>query len=416
MPVNGLQHHDGIVHNDADHEHESEHGEDVHRVAHEVEHSEGADDGHRNSHRGNDRGPQIPEEDEDDEHHQAEGDGQRVPHLADGFFNIDAGVVVDPHLHPFRQGRTDGLHLGPDRLGHIDRVGFGLFDDAQENAGLARGPGDGAVIGDAVLGTTHILEAHQVGPFRAEHQVVEFLGGLHFASGLDGHLPVQVLHAPTGQFDVLLTERLLDVQHRHPPGGHPRRVEPQPHRVALLATNGDRRHAGDPLEARFDLLLREGGHLQRRIPLAVQSDPENGLRVGVLLGDDGLTDVSRQCPSHPGNPVPDILRRGVDVPGEVELHGDVADALATFTAEGLDTLDVVDGFLEPLRHLGLDHLSIGPGENRRHGDDGRINVWQLANGQTGQPDQPEEHQHQIHHPGQDRTLNGNARQDHRGDD
>jgi hypothetical protein len=164
------------------------------------------------------------------------------------------------------------------------------------------------------------------------------------------------------------------------------------------------------------LLLREGGHLQRRIPFAVQSDPEDGLRIRILLGNNGLTDVPGQSPSHPGDPVPDILGRSVDIPGEVELHGNIADALAAFTAEGLDALDVVDGLLKPLGDLRLNDLGIGPGEDRRHRNNRRIDVWQLADGQTGQPDQPEEHQHQIHHPGQDGTLDGNARQDHRGDD
>ena len=44
--------------------------------------------------------------------------------------------------------------------GHIHRVGLGLLDDAQENAGFAGGAGDGAVIRNAVLCPTHILEPH----------------------------------------------------------------------------------------------------------------------------------------------------------------------------------------------------------------------------------------------------------------
>ena len=226
-----------------------------------MEHREGTNDGHRDGHDRNERCPQIAEKNEDDEHYQTEGDGQRVPHLANGLFDINARVITYPHLYPVRQGGLDRLHFCADGLGQIHRVGLGLLDDTHKNAGFAGSAGDGSVIRDAVLGPTYILEPNQVGPFGPQHEVVELLDRLHLAAGLNGHFPVQVLHAPAGQFDVLLPERLLNIQNRDATGGHPRRIEPQAHRIAFLTTDGNGGHAGDPLEAGLNLLFRERGHL-----------------------------------------------------------------------------------------------------------------------------------------------------------
>ena len=261
MPVNGFQHHDGVVHHDADDQHQREHGEDVHRISHDVEHRKGTNDRHRDGHNRDERCPQIAEKNEDDEHYQTEGDGQRVPHLANGFFYVNARVITHRHLYPVRQGGLDCLHFRADGLSHIHRVGLGLLDDAQENAGFAGGAGDGAVIRNAVFSPTHILEPNQVGSFGPQHEVVELIDRLHLAAGLNGHFPVQVLHAPAGQFDALLPERLLNIEDRNAPSSHPRRIKPQAHRIAFLATDGNGGHAADPLEAGLDLLFRERGHL-----------------------------------------------------------------------------------------------------------------------------------------------------------
>ena len=64
---------------------------------------------------------------------------------------------------------------------------------------------------------------------------------------------------------------------------------------------------GAPNARWFDLLLGEGGHFQRGIALAVQGDPEDGLRIGILLGDNGLADIPGQRTAHARNPVADIL-------------------------------------------------------------------------------------------------------------
>src|SRR5439155_6577292 len=112
-----------------------------------------------------------------------------------------------------------------------------------------------------------------------------------------------------------------------------------------------------------------------------------------------------------GDSVAHVLGGDVDATGEIKLDDDVADTLAAFAAEGFDAFDIVDGLLEPLGNLGLDDLRVGP---RIHGGDrdhGRIDVRQLAHRQPRKADDAKEHQHQIQDGGEERPLNGDAREE-----
>ena len=69
---NIFQHHDGVVHHEADRENQRHHGQVVQAVVQQVHHREGADDGKRQRQAGNDRGRDVAQEQEDDHDHQAQ--------------------------------------------------------------------------------------------------------------------------------------------------------------------------------------------------------------------------------------------------------------------------------------------------------------------------------------------------------
>ena len=83
MAENILQHHDRVVHNHADGEHEREHGENVHRIAERVENRERADDGNGNRDGRNERRAHVAQEQINHQHHQHERNAERGPDFMD---------------------------------------------------------------------------------------------------------------------------------------------------------------------------------------------------------------------------------------------------------------------------------------------------------------------------------------------
>ena len=207
-------------------------------------------------------------------------------------------------------------------------------------------------------------------------------GRLEFAPRLNRHLAVEILDAAAGQFDVLLVEGGLHVEHRDAMGGHFLRIEPEPHGETLFAGDPYPRDALDRLQAVLDLGFGEPRQFEGRVPRAVQAEPNDGERVGVLLGNDRFFDVVGQTAAHARDAVADVLRAQVDVAREIELDGDVADLLAALAGERLDPFDVVDLLLEPFADFGFDDRRVGAGINGRHADNRRIDVRQLAHRQA----------------------------------
>ena len=93
---------------------------------------------------------------------------------------------------------------------------------------------------------------------------------------------------------------------------HFRGIEPEPHGKPLLAADDDRGNPFDGLQPVLDLLLRNRAEFERREAVAVDADPDHGLRIGVLLGDNRLLNGVRQLPADARNPVPHVLGGEVD--------------------------------------------------------------------------------------------------------
>ena len=267
-------------------------------------------------------------------------------------------------------------------MGDFDGVAFGLLDDAEKDAGLAVVAGDRAVVFHAGFSASDVTQADDLRAFVLDDELIVLFGRLEFAAGLDGHLAVEVLNAAAGQLDILLVQRAFDVEHRDAAGRHFFRIEPEPHGEALFAGDPDAGDALDDLEAVLDLHFGKASEFERRVARAVQPEPDNGEGVRFLLGNDGLANVQRQVAAHARDAVAHVLRAQVNGAREIELDGDAADLLTALAGEGLNAFDVVDLLFEPLGNFGFDHLRVGARKDRGDGNNGRINVRQLAHRQA----------------------------------
>ena len=76
-----LEHHDGVVHHEADRERERHQRQVVEAVAEQVHHREGADERHRQREARDDGGREVPQEEEDHQHDEHEREQQRELHV-----------------------------------------------------------------------------------------------------------------------------------------------------------------------------------------------------------------------------------------------------------------------------------------------------------------------------------------------
>ena len=249
--LDGLDHDDGVVDDDADGQHQAEQREVVQAEARRRHHREGADDGHGHGHQGDDGRAPILQEQQHDEGHQQHGVAQRLEDLADRFVDERRGVVDDGVVQSLGKAFFQLLHFGADEVGRGQGVEAGQLVDRQrhrrfaiQGAGLVITLGAELDAGDvphaddaavAIGLQRHVAELIGVGqPAQGGHGVLEDLAPRH------GRLS----DLPRRHLDVLLLDGRHDVAGREIARGHLFRVQPQPHAVVALAQVGDIAHAG----------------------------------------------------------------------------------------------------------------------------------------------------------------------------
>ena len=87
MAVNVFQHHNRVVHHQADGQHQAEQGEDIDSEAKQVQENKRADQGHRNRDKRNQRGAERAQENKDHRNHQQHRFQHRFVHGLDRAFD-----------------------------------------------------------------------------------------------------------------------------------------------------------------------------------------------------------------------------------------------------------------------------------------------------------------------------------------
>ena len=141
VPDDVLEDDDGVVHHEAHGQGQRHEREVVDGVAEGVHAGEGAEDGHRQGEARDDRGGDVPQEEEDHQHHERDGEQEGeldVAHRgADGDRSVVEDVEVDGRGQLGLEDREDLL----DRVHHLDGVGTGLALDGQNHRALVVVPG-----------------------------------------------------------------------------------------------------------------------------------------------------------------------------------------------------------------------------------------------------------------------------------
>ena len=189
-----------------------------------------------------------------------------------------------------------------------------------------------------------------------------------------------------GKFHVFAGKKGTDVGRRHLSGSHFFRIEPDAHRGSFFAAEINSPHAGQNLQAVFDLPFRKVREFEGRAGGTGEGDPHDFLGVRVLLGDDGFLDVVRKFVPDAADAVADILGPDIHITVQIEFHCDAADLFAGFAAENFNSWDVINLLFHRLGDIRFHEFGIRPGVDRDDRDHGRINIGKFAYGKSGKGD------------------------------
>ena len=382
MPVDVLQHHDGIVHHQADGQHHRQQRQGVDGETHQAHQGKCTDQRHRDGHQRNDGGTQRTQEDKDDQDDQPHRFPDGDKHVVDRLANKLRVVVGHRHFHAFRQQRAYIGHGLSQAVGDIQRVGGSLLDHAHRHRRLALVANNTAFVRRADFGITNVSQAQQVTARIIEDQLIKLLRGVHVGFREHGEFALLRLNTPRRNLDILPAQGVFHVLHGEVVRGELLRVEPDAHGEGARAANLHFGDAGDGLQAILDHPLQHVGDLHGAVAFAVEGDPDHRLGVGLDLLHNGLGNFIRQQAAHPAQTVAYIVGGFIGVAAQAELRGD----LGIFrTADGADEIQSVDArqhVFDRLGDLGLHDLRAGARIGNVNRDNRHVDIRVLAHGQA----------------------------------
>ena len=132
------------------------------------------------------------------------------------------------------------------------------------------------------------------------------------------------------------------------------------------------------IRAGDDVLLDDPGERLFAQGLARRGEAHDGAGIGVGLDDGELLHVFGELPLDPADGLAHVARRGVEVGVGREDHANAEIALLARRAHLLDAGNARHGAFDQGRHLDVDGFRRRAGEVAAHGDDGAVDVGQLA--------------------------------------
>ena len=195
VPIDVLQHDDGIVDHQAHRQRQAEQRDVVDAEIEQVHRAERGDQRDRHRQRRNDGCGDPPQEQED--HHDDERDRQQQGelHIVDGIADGDGAIVENVQGRCAGQLLVEARQQRPDAIDHLDRVGFRLAVDAEHDRARAVVPAGRLVVLDRVGHDRQIAQAHRPAVARGDDDVAELLAVGQLRLCLDRQRLLQVLAA-----------------------------------------------------------------------------------------------------------------------------------------------------------------------------------------------------------------------------
>ena len=202
-----------------------------------------------------------------------------------------------------------------------------------------------------------------------------------------------------------------DVKGREAGGGQRGAVQFDPYLALVAADDLHLGHAGNGGEAVGDDVVREVVEVINR-GVARQEDIGDGGGVDVDLHDRRPLGVLGQLGEDEVELLPDVLRRGVDVGGQVEFEHHLADVVEAGGFDVLEAVNAGDGILDRLGDVLLDILGRGAHPGGKDGQVGDVDRGHVLHRQLAVGIEPEADQGDQQAADRDRASGGGGGKEH----
>ena len=379
MALDVLDHDNGVVHHDADRQHDGEQGQQVDGKPEDVHQGQRPDQGQGHRHDRDEHRPDRAHEQEDDDHHDQQRLEERAHDLVERVVDVLRGVIGDLDVQAGGQGPLDLRHDRPDALDDLDRAVGRQHPEAHEGGRLAAELDLGVVILGAEDDVGHVGQVDDGAVALGHHQLAELLDVLEIGVRDQADADHRALGGADGGEGVVGLQGLPDLGRTEAAGGQLLGLEPDAHCEDAAAEHVgalDALHRRQPglhhaVEVVRDLVLVERLGIEAQVgrrELAVRGLDADGRRLGLgreLVAD--LVDLRA-----------DLGQGGVGVVVEPQVDLDGADPGA---ARGLDVVDAVRAGDDALQ-LGGDvaphRVGAGPEIDGGDADDGAVTPRILA--------------------------------------
>ena len=322
-----LDHDDGVVDYEAGGDGERHHGEVVEAVAGQIHDAEGADerDGHGDA--GDDGRGEVPQEEEDDHDHQADGQHQFELNVFDG--GADGGGAVGDDLDVDGLGKRR-FELGQqllDAVDDLDGVGSGLPLDVEDDGGRVVHPGGELRVLHPVDDMGDLVEHDRRTVAIGDDDGSVVSTGEQLVVGVDGVILRGAVEVALCRVEAVAGEGVAQVFEIDSVGGEGGGVGLDPDGGLLTAGDADQADAGDLRDLGRETGVGEVFDLAQGHLAGGEREGEDGGVGGVRLAVDGRRgQVGGEVALGRVDGRLHLLLSDIDVEAELELHDDDGDA------------------------------------------------------------------------------------------
>ena len=265
MAFDVLDHHDGIVDDQTDRQHDGQQRKQVQGEAEHLHQKDAADQRHRYGHDRHQHRAYRTQKQEDHDDDDQQRIGERPGHLVDRIADILRRIVADAGVEAGRHLLLELVQFNAHATDNVDDVGVRLRKHPREHSGLSGVTHQGVIVLGTQLHIGNVLQPDDRVVFLVDDQSPKVGWAVHIGVGREIGLHQRALGgADRGQV-VVGGQRRPDLRRTDTHGGHAVGLQPDAHREGARTEDLDPLHAGNRGQARLyhprqvigDLLWRQ---------------------------------------------------------------------------------------------------------------------------------------------------------------
>ncbi len=269
MTLHVLNHHDGVIHHDADGENETEQRQVVERKPERRHGGKGADEGDRHRKQRDDGSAPGLQKHNHHQHHQKDGTDQGFDNRTNGFLDEKRGVVHNTVIETLGKTLFEFFHGGAHCLGSLQRIGAGQLEYHQRGGGLAAHITVHGIIARSKLNARDVAQICDLSLISGfDNDVAELLFGPQPAQSIDRELKLasirhrRLIDDACRHLHVLFPDGIDDISCGEVTLRHFAGVKPDSHAVVARAEYQHVAHAADARQHILNLQIGVVPHVE----------------------------------------------------------------------------------------------------------------------------------------------------------